>query len=76
MGFEPHMVDTVYRLITENMEQVYADLPGLRYRGDDGRIVTVTFREFAQDIRRCVGYLNEKLGGAQRRRVCLLGKNS
>ena len=53
MGFEPHMVDTVYRLITENMEQVYADLPGLRYRGDDGRIVTVTFREFAQDIRRC-----------------------
>ena len=37
------MVDTVYQLITEKMEEVYADKPGLRDRGGDGRIVTVTF---------------------------------
>ena len=59
MGFEGHRVDTVYRLITENMEQIYADLPGLRYRGADEKIVTVTFGEYAQDIRRCVGLVNE-----------------
>ena len=76
MGFEGHLVDTVYRLITENMEDVYADRPGLRYRGADGKIVTVTFGDYAKDIRRCVGYLNEKLGGAQRRKVCILGQNS
>ncbi len=76
MGFEGHLVDTVYRLITENMEDVYADRPGLRYRGADGKIVMVTFGDYAKDIRRCVGYLNEKLGGAQRRKVCILGQNS
>ena len=76
MGFEGHRVDTVYRLITENMENIYADQPGLRYRGADDKIVTVMYKEFARDIRRCVGYLNQKLGGAQRRKVCLLAQNS
>ena len=76
MGFEGHRVDTVYRLITENMEQVYADLPGLRYRGADEKIVTVTFGEYARDIRRCVGYITQKLGDLRRRKVCLLGQNS
>ena len=76
MGYQPHMVDTVYRLITENMEQVYADKPGLRYRGADGQIVTVTFGAYAQDIRRCAGWLEEVLRGAAGRRVCLLGHNS
>ena len=66
MGFEGHRVDTVYRLITENMEQIYADLPGLRYRGADEKIVTVTFGEYAQDIRRCVGYITQKLGDPRR----------
>ena len=76
MGFEGHRVDTVYRLITENMEQIYADLPGLRYRGADEKIVTVTFGEYAQDIRLCVGYITQKLGDPRRKKVCLLGQNS
>ena len=76
MGYEPHMVDTVYRLITENMEQVYADKPGLRYRGGDGKIVTVTFGAYAWDIRCCAGWLETRLKGAAGRRVCLLGANS
>ena len=58
------------------MEQIYADLPGLRYRGADEKIVTVTFGEYAQDIRRCVGYITQKLGDPRRKKVCLLGQNS
>ncbi len=76
MGFEPHMVDTVYRLIIENMEQVYPDRPALRFRGAEGGIETRTFRTYAADIRRAAGYIEETLGGAKGRMVCLLGQNS
>ncbi len=76
MAFNLHLVESVYRLITENMEQVYADRPGVRFRGPDGAVVTRLYREYAQDIRRAAGDIAARLGGGEGKRICLIGKNS
>ena len=70
------MAYNVYDLITLNMEQIYAKRAAFRYYdADTQQVVTKTYGQYAQDIRRAVTYLKQTVPDIKGKRVCILSGN-
>ena len=68
--------NSVYEMVTVNMEQRYADRVAFRYcKPDTDEATTVLFKEFVQDIRRAVRYFQSTIPDIKGKKICLLSKN-
>ena len=70
------MVNTVYGLITELMEDVIAPLPALRWVDEAScKVMEKSFKEYATDIRSAAEYFRNEVPDIKGKRVALLSRN-
>ena len=71
------VLDTVYDLVTLNMEQRFSERVALRfYNKDTDEVTTVLYKDYARDIRRAVSYFQSTIPDIKGKKICLLNKNS
>ena len=70
------VLDTVYDLVTLNMEQRFSERVALRfYNKDTDEVTTVLYKDYARDIRRAVSYFQSTIPDIKGKKICLLNKN-
>ena len=70
------MVQSLYESFC-NMETIYADRIAIRYYDEEkAGVVEVCYRQYAEDLRRCVAFLRSKTPDVQGKRVAILARNS
>jgi long-subunit acyl-CoA synthetase (AMP-forming) len=68
--------NSIYEAVL-HMETVYADRVAIQYYDEATQgVASVLYRQYAQDIRRFVAYLQRNIPDLQNRRVAILAKNS
>jgi long-subunit acyl-CoA synthetase (AMP-forming)/DNA-binding FadR family transcriptional regulator len=73
---EMFTISSVYGVVT-NMEAMYADRVAIRYFDEaNQRVREIRYREYAQDIRRFVGWLQRSVPQPKGAHIALLARNS
>jgi long-subunit acyl-CoA synthetase (AMP-forming)/DNA-binding FadR family transcriptional regulator len=73
---EMFRVCSVYETVV-NMEKMYAGRVAIRYFDEaDRHVREISYREYAQDIRRFVAYLRRSVPDVQNKHIAILAKNS
>ncbi len=71
------MPRSVYELVTNSMEKLYPERVALHVVAEDGKtVLTWTYAQLAEDVRRTVAYLKENIPDIQGRKVAILSRNN
>lgn len=71
------MIETVYQLVTRNMEGVYAGRTALRWYDEQRQaVVEKRYGDYAREIRCAVTSLREKIPDLVGRNICILSGNN
>ncbi len=72
---ESKMIQTVYQLVC-NMENSYADRIAIQYYDEATQgVVSISYGQYAQDIRRAAGLLAHTVPDIRGKSICLLARN-